>query len=283
MKREKRIEINAAIFPYIMRIALSKPLTKDSDAEAVDTPSSSPEIPDIMIDLPRGAYLLYLKNLAKEHNTLELRLLENYAYGVAFSDNDYEELLKLIMVPVDRNWNQNIQGDLLTPFGVKITTDSNGKQKFALLEDAIPTIKVETWECIIIDHLKQAAFDIISCFDFASSFTRKGSNNSNSDELRYDLGAWKFSGDISEQSLSNALRSAFMFTLVSYYYGDTKNQYQLLPDNDRNHIYRYVFLHLSATVVEVPKKPLNIYLYMIVFTILLAYKNLILSKSFGPY
>ena len=225
MKREKRIEINAAIFPYIMRIALSKPLTKDSDAEAVDTPSSSPEIPDIMIDLPRGAYLLYLKNLAKEHNTLELRLLENYAYGVAFSDNDYEELLKLIMVPVDRNWNKNIQGDLLTPFGVKITTDSNGKQKFALLEDAIPTIKVETWECIIIDHLKQAAFDIISCFDFASSFIRKGSNNSNSDELRYDLGAWKFSGDISEQSLSNALRSAFMFTLVSYYYGDTKNQY----------------------------------------------------------
>ena len=63
MKREKRIEINAAIFPYIMRIALSKPLTKDSDAEAVDTPSSSLEIPDIMIDLPRGAYLLYLKNL----------------------------------------------------------------------------------------------------------------------------------------------------------------------------------------------------------------------------
>lgn len=225
MKREKRIEINAAIFPYIMRIALSKPLTKDSNAEAVDTLSSSQEIPDIMIDLPRGAYLLYLKNLAKEHNTLELRLLENYAYGVAFSDNDYEELLKLIMVPVDRNWNQNIQGDLLTPFGVKITTDSNGKQKFALLEDAIPTIKVETWECIIIDHLKQAAFDIISCFVFASSFTRKGSNNSNSDELRYDLGAWKFSADISEQSLSNALRSAFMFTLVSYYYGDTKNQY----------------------------------------------------------
>lgn len=43
--------------------------------------------------------------------------------------------------------------------------------------------------------------------------------------MRYDLGAWKFSADISEQSLSNALRSAFMFTLVSYYYGDTKNQY----------------------------------------------------------
>lgn len=174
MKKERKIEINAAIFPYIIKIALSKPLTKDSDVEIIDTPSSLLEIPDIMIDLPRGAYLLYLKNLAIEHNTLELQLLENYAYGVAFSDKDYEELLKLIMVPVNRNWNLNIQGDLFTQFGVKITTDSNGKIKFALIEDAIPTIKAETWECIIIDHLKQAAFDIISCFDFASSFTRKG-------------------------------------------------------------------------------------------------------------
>lgn len=225
MKKERKIEINAAIFPYIIKIALSKPLTKDSDVEIIDTPSSLLEIPDIMIDLPRGAYLLYLKNLAIEHNTLELQLLENYAYGVAFSDKDYEELLKLIMVPVNRNWNLNIQGDLFTQFGVKITTDSNGKIKFALIEDAIPTIKAETWECIIIDHLKQAAFDIISCFDFASSFTRKGSNNSDSDELRYNLGAWKFSGDVSEQSLSNALRAAFMFTLVSYYCGDTQNQY----------------------------------------------------------
>ena len=230
MKTERKLEINAAIFPYIMRIALSKPLTKDLVAETVDIPSSSPEIPDIMIDLPRDAYLLYLRNLAVEHNTLELRLLEKYAYGVAFSDNDYEELLKLLMVPVNRNWNQNIQEDLLAPFGVRITTDINGKQKLALIEDAIPTIKVETWECIIIDHLKQAALDIISCFDFASSFTRKSSNSSNSDELRYHLGAWKFSGDISEQSLSNALRAAFMFTLVSYYYGDTKDQYHNFPD-----------------------------------------------------
>ena len=76
MKTERKLEINAAIFPYIMRIALSKPLTKDSVTETVDIPSSSPEIPDIMIDLPRDAYLLYLRNLAVEHNTLELRLLE---------------------------------------------------------------------------------------------------------------------------------------------------------------------------------------------------------------
>lgn len=80
-----------------------------------------------MIDLPRGAYLL--KNLAIEHNILELRLLENYTYGVPFSDSDYEELFKLIMVPVSRNWTQNVQGDLLTLFGIKISRDNDEDQK----------------------------------------------------------------------------------------------------------------------------------------------------------
>ena len=208
-----------------MQIGLGKPLPKGSDTETALGLSSALKVPDIMIDLPRGAYLLYLRNLAIEHNILELRLLEHYAYGVPFSDSEYEELLQLIMVPVSRNWTQNVQGDFLTPFGIQVSTDNDGNQKFILIEDAIPSIKVETWECIIIDHLKQAALDIISCFDFASSFTRKQSNSSDSEELRYDLGAWKFSGDSSEQSLSNALRTAFMFTLVSYCYGDTKNQY----------------------------------------------------------
>lgn len=225
MGNERKIEINTAIFPRIMQIALGKPLPKDSDIETARDLTSVMKVPDIMIDLPRGAYLLYLRNLAVEHNILELRLLEHYAYGVPFSDSDYEELLKLIMVPVSRNWAQNVQGDLLTPFGIQVSTDNDGNQKFILIEDAIPTIKVETWECIIIDHLKQAALDIISCFDFASSFTRSQPNSSDSEELIYDLGAWKFSGDISEQSLSNALRTAFMFTLVSYCYGDTKGQY----------------------------------------------------------
>lgn len=225
MGQERKIEINAAIFPCIMQIGLGKPLPKGSDTETALGLSSALKVPDIMIDLPRGAYLLYLRNLAIEHNILELRLLEHYAYGVPFSDSEYEELLQLIMVPVSRNWTQNVQGDFLTPFGIQVSTDNDGNQKFILIEDAIPSIKVETWECIIIDHLKQAALDIISCFDFASSFTRKQSNSSDSEELRYDLGAWKFSGDSSEQSLSNALRTAFMFTLVSYCYGDTKNQY----------------------------------------------------------
>lgn len=225
MKNKKAIQINTAIFPYIMRLSLSKPLSKELGVTSYCDLTPEMKVPNIMIDLPRGAYLLYLKRLVAKHNVLELRLLEQYAYGVTFSDSDYEELLKLIMTPVNRNWTQSIQGDFLTAFGVQISTDSNGNQEFTLIEDAIPSIKVETWECIIIDHLKQAALDIIDCFDFASSFTRKHPNNSESDELKYDLGAWKFSGDIAEQSLSNALRAALMFTLVNYCYSDTKNQY----------------------------------------------------------
>jgi len=225
MGNGRKIEISAGIFPCIMHFALGKPLSESSNIENVHDLTSEMKVPDIMIDLPRGAYLLYLQNLVAKYNVLELRLLEHYAYGAPFSDSDYEELLKLIMVPVTRNWTQNVQGDLLTPFGIQVSRDNDGNQKFILIEDAIPTIKVETWECIIIDHLKQAALDIISCFDFASSFARKQPNSSDSKELRYDLGAWKFSGDSSEQNLSNALRTAFMFTLVSYCYGDTKNQY----------------------------------------------------------
>ena len=227
MKSKRTIQINTAIFPYIMRFSLSKPLPKTSTTTSGSDLTLEMKIPDIdiMIDLPRGAYLLYLKNLSAKQNALELRLLEQYAYGVSFSDDDYEGLFKLIMTPVNRNWVQNVQGDFLTAFGVQISTDDRGNQKFTLIEDAIPSIKAETWECIIIDHLKKASSDIIACFDFASSFTRKHPNSSESDELRYDLGAWKFSSDIAEQSLSNALRAAFMFTLVSYCYGDTKNQY----------------------------------------------------------
>lgn len=61
-------------------------------------------------------------------------------------------------------------------------------KKFILIKDALPTIKAETWECIIIDHLKQVTLNIISCFDFTSSFTGKQSNSNDSEELRYDLG-----------------------------------------------------------------------------------------------
>lgn len=225
MGNDKVIQINTGIFPYIMKVALAKPSIENTPDKGSHDVLSKINPPEIMIDLPRGAYVLYLKKIARERNVPELRLLEQYSNGTEFSDADYEELIKLIMTPVNRNWTQTVQGDVLGAYGVNVENDENGNMKFALIEDALPTIKVEAWECIILDILKQATSDIIECFDFPSSFSRKKPNSSNEDTLKYDLGAWKFSSDIAEQSLSNSLRTALLFTLVSYCYGDTKNQY----------------------------------------------------------
>lgn len=236
-----RIEINEAIFPKIMMLSLGKPM-KDYNEEtlltSIDTKKS-----EIMIDLPRGAYLLYLQKIADEKNEKELRLLKQYAYGQPFSDADYEELLGIIMTSVSRAWAQNISSkDILSPFGISLETADDGNRKFVLLEDAVATIRVETWECIIIDMLKQSAMDIINCFDFGGSFIREGCNSANKEELIFSLSAWKFSGDIAEQRLSNALRSAFMFTLVSYHFGDMKNQYSSFQDFFDNEFYKRVSL-----------------------------------------
>lgn len=225
MGNDKVIQINTRIFPCIMKVAFAKPRsenTSDKDSHDVLSKINSPEI---MIDLPRGAYVLYLKKIARERIEPELHLLEQYSNGMGFSDDDYEELLKLIMTSVNRTWVHSVHGDVLGTYGVNIENDENGNMKFALIEDALPAIKVEAWECIIFDILKQSTADIIDCFDFASSFSRKKPNNSNEDSLKFDLGAWKFSSDIAEQSLSNALRTALFFTLVSYCYGDIKSQY----------------------------------------------------------
>lgn len=98
-----RIEINAAIFPKIMMIALGKPMKDDTNEEMLTTSMES-AIPEIMIDLPRGAYLLYLQRIADERNEKELRLLKKYAYGQVFSDEDYTALLGLIMTTTSRAW-----------------------------------------------------------------------------------------------------------------------------------------------------------------------------------
>ena len=86
------IEINAGIFPMIMTFALGKPIQKDENNEGTEIETFEP---DIKIDLPRGAYLLYLQKVAVK-NELEYRLLEQYAYGLAFTDEDYSELLNQI-------------------------------------------------------------------------------------------------------------------------------------------------------------------------------------------
>lgn len=238
----EKIEINAAIFPKIMMVALGKPMKNEENDETIITSIDEKE-PDIMIDLPRGAYLLYLQKIADERNEKEFRLLKQYAYGLAFSDADYDELLEIIMTPTSRAWTQNISSnDILSPFGIGLKTDEDGNRRFVLIEDAVATIRVETWECIIIDMLKQSAMDIINCFDFGGTFVREGHNSAGKDELMFSLSAWKFSGDIAEQRLSNTLRSAFMFTLVSYRFGDIKNQYSSFQDFFDNEFYKRVSL-----------------------------------------
>lgn len=238
---DQGIEINTAIFPMIMTLALGKPIQKGENNEGVKIVPSETFEPDIKIDLPRGAYLLYLQKVAIK-NELECRLLQQYAYGVAFTDEDYSELLNLIMTPVNRNWNQTLQQDMLTPFGIKIYRGENGNQSFRLIEDAIPAIKAETWECIILDHLRKSTYDIISCFDFNAMFVRKRNGYADKETLEFHLGAWKFSSDDTEQSLSNALRAAFMFTLVGYYFGDRKDQYDNFLDYFEAEFYKRVSL-----------------------------------------
>lgn len=82
--------------------------------------------------------------------------------------------------------------------------------------------------------------EVISCFDFEESFQRVSTNSSGKDKLLISLGAWKFSSDKAEQSLSNALREALMFTLVGYYVGDRKNQYSSFEDYFETEFYKRV-------------------------------------------
>jgi uncharacterized protein (UPF0332 family) len=231
------IKFNAAIYPKVITWELGKSI-RDEDVDNVDDKET-----ELRIDLPRGAYLIYLQNMFDEHKQKEIELFKKYVYGFALDDADYSSLLDLIMTSTPRNCNQSISDeDILSKFGVKISKDDAGKRKFVLLEDAKDTIRVETWEGIIIDLLKQSAMDIISCFDFESYFSRKNDNSNGNEKLRISLGAWKFSFDKAEQNLSNALRTAFMFTLVGYYSGDRKNQYNSFMDYFESEFYKRVSL-----------------------------------------
>ncbi len=234
---QNTIEFNATIYPKVMSLVLGKP------KKTIDNNFANDMEPELAIDLPRGAYLIYIQNMFDEHKQSEIELFKKYAYGVTLEDSDYSSLLDLIMTSTPRNWNQSINnGDILSQFGLGISEDDNGKRKFVILDAAKDTIRVEAWEGIIIDLLNKSAMDIISCFDFESHFSRKNDNSSGNDKLYISLGAWKFSSDEAEQKLSNALRTAFMFTLVGYYVGDRKNQYSTFIDYFESEFYKRVSL-----------------------------------------
>lgn len=237
MEKYNKIEFNAAIYPKVMSIILGKPV-ENSAAENIKNME-----PELAVDLPRDVYLLYLQKMVNDHKEKEVELLRKYAYGVALNDSDYSALLDLIMIATPRNWVQSIpNGDIFAPFGVYVDTDENGIKKLNIIDGAEESIKVEAWEGIIIDILKQSAMDIIECFDFESAYTRQAANTSGDEKLHISLGAWKFSSDVAEQKLSNALRTAFMFTLVGYYSGDRKNQYTSFVEYFEAEFYKRVSL-----------------------------------------
>lgn len=222
MTDKKKIEINAAIYPSVMSFYLGKKENATKDGVKIQQDFE----PEIALNLPRDAYLIYLQSAADEKNTKEMELLEKYAYGVKLTDAEYYDLISLIMTPTTRNWTSaNLNGDILAQFGLCIETAEDGKRRVNIIEDAKETLQAEAWEGIILDILRESAMTVISLFEFANSFERKNANAMNKEELKIYLGAWKFSSDEAEQQLSNALRVACMYTLVGYYCGDRKNQY----------------------------------------------------------
>lgn len=230
---ENKIQFNAAIYPKVMSIIIGKPYNKNEN-------DSDEMVPELVVDLPRSAYLIYLQKIFDEHVEPEIDLFKKYAYGVVLDDSDYMTLLSFIMTTTQRNWNKSINsGDLLAPFGLCMKVDDAGKRNLELLEETKDSIRVEAWEGIIIDLLSKSSMDIISCFDFDEHFERQAENSIN-DKLSISLGAWKYTPDTAEQNLSNALRAAFMFTLVGYYSGDRKNQYSSFVDYFEAEFYKRV-------------------------------------------
>lgn len=203
------LKINSNIFPLVMSISVGEPSSRNFSK----------------IDLPRDANLLYLESL---DNDLEKRLLKKYANNDCFSDKDYEDLFKLFITDVPRLTllSGNVE-DFFEQFGISITRKEVDFQ-FTLIEDYLPQIKVDTWDCIAVDLLKSAYTDIINCFDFG--------------KINIYLGAWKSDFDTQKQSLLNAFRSAFIFTLVGYLYGDDKNLYTSFNDYFDNEFYKRIAL-----------------------------------------
>lgn len=232
------IQINAAIFPKVIQIILGKPQPQKVDEDDTNTQQLEP---DLIIDLPRSAYLTYLQSIASEGVSTELELLKKYANGIAFSDSEFEEAIKLILYTGGRNNHISATTDFLAPFGICVDNDGE-KCKLKIINSEKNRLQAETWEYILIDILEKPAFEIIECFDFATSFTRTHQNNSDSTALKYSLMSWKFSCDEAEQSLSNVLRSAFIFTLVGYCYGDNKNIYANFQDYFDTEYYKRVSL-----------------------------------------
>ena len=205
------ITIDTSIFPRVMSMSLGEPGSSEFQS----------------IDLPRGANLLYLQNIS---DSKEIKLLKKFANKEAFSDEDYEMLFNLFLTNTPRLSppTGNI-GDFLQQFGVCVEKGGD-KFQFNLITEYTEQIKVDTWDYITVNLLKDTYTDIINCFDFG--------------DIDIYLGAWKSDFDVQKQSLLNAFRSAFMFTLIGFLYGDDRPLYACFNDFFENEFYkRIAFIH----------------------------------------
>ena len=205
------ITIDASIFPRVMSMSIGEP--EGSEFQS--------------IDLPRGANLLYLQT---NIDSKEIRLLKKFANHEDFLDEDYELLFNLFLTNTPRlSPPTGNLGNFLQQFGV-YAENEGGKFRFKLITEYIEQIKVDTWDYIAVALLKDSYTDIINCFDFG--------------DINIYLGAWKSDFDVQNQSLLNAFRSAFMFTLIGFLYGDDRTLYSHFNDFFENEFYkRIAFIH----------------------------------------
>lgn len=192
-----KLLINASIFPSIGSVSI-----KAKDEEQYSK----------QIDFPSGANLLYLKNIK---DSKEFSLLTKYANSEQFSDEEIEVMLQYFINTVSRPVvdDNGISSFLsLNNYGIAIDNDD-----FKLIDEWIPYVKKETWECIVLDLLRKTYTPIIEEYNF----------NVN---IPIDLGSWKTEVGQVEQSLLNSFRSAFMFTLIGFLYGDNRSLYSSFND-----------------------------------------------------
>lgn len=203
------IKINAGIFPVVMSFAIGEQGKEEVQA----------------IDLPIGANILYLQSIS---DPTEAEILKKLVCKEEFSDEDYERLFNLFLNNTKRlSPNINNVEDILHQFGV-YEEKIGDKYHFKLIPEYIPYIKVDTWDYITVDLLKDSCTDIINCFDFG--------------DININLGAWRSEFDSQKQSLLTAFRSALMFTLIGFLYGDDRKLYSNFNSFFENEFYKRISL-----------------------------------------
>jgi uncharacterized protein (UPF0332 family) len=194
----KDVVINSGIFPVIMSI-------QDKDINGKYSK---------VYHIPRSINLLYLENIKDKS---EKDLLRKYANAEKLNDNELETLFKFFINKIDKPKinSSGKNSDLLSIFGAEMI-EKNGGIELQIIKEYTSYIKKETWECIALDMLKDNYERIITKYDFG--------------DIRIDLGAWKTEFNEEKQSLLNSFRSAFLFTLVGFLYGDNRHLYSSFYD-----------------------------------------------------